>query len=255
MKKQIYSQPLYLTWTLALREIKRKYKSATLGFAWIIINPLIQMLVLTIVFSLFFRLNIENYWLFALSGLLPWTFFSVSLTSATASLIENRDLIKKVPFAKELLPISSVIAHLITTSSAIFILLLFVILKFGFRWNYLFIAPLLFLETILVIGASLFLSSLEIYFRDVSFILQAGLVVWFYLTPVFYPLEMVPTGLLKFYQLNPMVGIVTSFQSVFLQKNLLTPTSLVISIISAAILLTLGVLVFRRRSQYFADWV
>lgn len=248
-------QSLWLLWVLANRELKRKYKSTTLGFLWILINPLLQMAVLTVVFSYFFKMSVKDYPLFVLSGLLPWTFFSISLQAATRSLVENRDLIKKIPFPRELLPISSVLAHLFTSSLAIAPLALYVTFHSGFRPQLLLLAPILLLETALVIGLGLLLSSLEIYYRDVSFIIQAALMVWFYLTPIFYPLEMVPRAYISLYRLNSMVGIITAFRSVFLGTSLVSSTALMIGMAETLILLGLGILVFRKRSKYFADWV
>lgn len=244
-----------LTIALAVKELKAKYKSTTLGFLWIFLNPLLQMLVLTVVFSLFLKINIANYPLFAFSGLLPWMFFTLSLQSGTSSLIANRDLIKKVSFPKELLPISSVLAHLFTFLLALFILIIFVSLTSGFSLNLLFLIPLIFLQTILSISIVLLLSSLDIYYRDVSFILQSVLLLWFYITPIFYPITLIPPQYIFLYNLNPMVGIITLYQSIFLKSNNPSLEALLISFLEAVTLLIIGVIIFRKRAKYFADWI
>lgn len=213
------------------------------------------MIVLSIVFSLFLKIDVENYPLFVFSGLLPWTFFSLSITSGTQSLINNRDLIKKVSFPRILIPISAVLAHTFTFLLAFGLLLLFVIISQGFNFQLIFLIPLIVLETVLVIALSLILSSLDIYYRDVSFILQAGILLWFYLTPIFYPISFVPKEMSFFYQLNPMVGIITSYQSILLNKNFILDNSLFVTLVETLILIIIGIIVFSRRSKYFADWV
>lgn len=244
-----------LTLALVGKELKSKYKSATLGFLWILINPFLQMIVLTLVFSIFLKIQVKNYPLFVFSGLLPWTFFSLSLTSGTSSLIANRDLIKKTNFPRYLLPASSVLAHLFTFLVALLLLIVFVTIMFGLNFSLLLLIPIILLETILSISIVLFLSSLDVYYRDVSFILQALLMIWFYVTPIFYPVTVVPKNFLFFYQLNPMVGIINAYQTIFLQTNFILPFSLIITIAETAIILTIGIFIFRKRSKYFADWV
>ena len=252
-RKAIYLKDL--TVALVVKELKSKYKSATFGFLWILINPLLQMIVLTIVFSIFLKINIKNYPLFVFSGLLPWMFFSLSLQSGTSSLIANRDLIKKVPFPREILPIASVLGHLFIFVLSLGLLIIFVIITSGFSPSLLFLMPLVFLIALFAISLSLLLSSLDVYYRDISFLLQAVLIPWFYLTPIVYPISFVPKQFLDIYQLNPMVGIITVFQSIFLKTNIADWGALTISVFETMILLLVGFFVFKKRSKYFADWV
>jgi len=253
VRRVAYLKDLILA--LVGKELKSKYKSATLGFLWILINPLLQMIVLTIVFSVFLKIQVENYPLFVFSGLLPWMFFSLSLQSGTSSLITNRDLIKKTVFPRYLLPISSVLAHLFSFVLASLLLIAFVIVMFGLNLSLFLLIPIILLETVLVISIVLLLSSLDVYYRDVSFMLQAVLMIWFYITPILYPATLVPEKFLFFYQLNPMVGIITSFQSIFLKENMVVWSALGVSVLETAILLVAGFFVFKKRSKYFADWV
>jgi len=255
MKKTDLTYLKDLTIALTIKELKSKYKSATLGFLWILINPLLQMAVLTLVFSIFLKIDVKNYPLFVFSGLLPWMFFSLSLQAGTSSLITNRDLIKKTVFPRYLLPTSSVLAHLFTFVLALLLLIVFVVVMFGITPLLFLLIPIILLQTILAISIVLLLSSLDVYYRDVSFILQAVLMIWFYITPILYPMTLVPKNFLFFYQLNPMVGIITAFQSIFLNTNIMSFTPLLISITETAILLPIGFFVFKKRSKYFADWV
>lgn len=244
-----------LTLSLTIRELKSKYKSTTLGFLWIIVNPLLQMIVLTIVFSFFLKIQVENYPLFVFSGLLPWTFFSLSLQSGTSSLIANRDLIRKVSFPKELLPVSSVLSNLFNFLLAIILLIVFVIVTSGLSFNLLFLIPIIFLQSVLSIGIVLFLSSLDIYYRDISYILQSVLLVWFYMTPIFYPINFIPDRFALLYNVNPMVGIISSYQSILLKNTSFPLDALIITMFETVVILLLGVIFFKKRSKYFADWV
>lgn len=253
LRKAIYLKDLTLS--LVNKDIKSKYKSATLGFLWIIINPLLQMIVLTVVFSIFLKIEVKNYPLFVFSGLLPWTFFALSLQSGTSSLIANRDLIKKTNFPRYLLPVSSVLAHLFTFLLALLLLILFVIIIFCSDLSLILLIPIILLQTILSISIALFLSSLDIYYRDVSFILQTVIMIWFYITPIFYPVTLVPKDFLFFYNLNPMVGIINAFQSIFLHRSITDWNSVAVSAIETMILLPISIFVFSKRSKYFADWV
>lgn len=252
VRKVIYLKDL--TVALVVKELKSKYKSAMFGFLWILINPLLQMIVLTVVFSIFIKININNYPLFVFSGLLPWMFFSLSLQSGTSSLVANRDLIKKLNFPRELLPVSSVLAHLSTFILATVLLALFVGVVFGVTFSFFLLIPVIVLMALLAIGITLLLSSFDIYYRDVSFILQSALLVWFYITPILYPTALVPENFLFFYNLNPMVGIITGFQAIFLNTNI-PWNALIISVFEEMVLLLIGLFVFKVRSKYFADWV
>jgi len=247
---------LWLLYSLTLRELKGKYKSASLGFIWAFVNPFVQMIVLIIVFSFFFKIQVENYPLFILSGILPWTFFATVLSSGTSSLINSRDLIKKNYFKREAIPLASVLAGLVQfVVSIIIFLLLAKLLGFNFSGNLLFLPIAIIFETLLLCGLVLFTSSLDIYFRDVGFIVQAITIVWFYLTPVFYPLSFVPEKYLFLYKLNPMVGITSFFRFLFLGSNYLSLDSLFISIAEICLLLFLGFWLFKKRERYFADWI
>jgi len=244
-----------LTIALSVKELKSKYKSATLGFLWVLLNPLLQMLALSLVFTFFVKIEINNYPVFVFSGLLPWTFFALSLQTGTTSLINNREIIKKTYFPRELLPISSVLAHLFAFIPAILLLLVFVLVTQGLSFSIFLLIPLIILQTLLLISLSLFLSSLDIYYRDVSYLLQALLVIWFYITPVFYSISFVPQKYLGLYILNPMVGIISSYQSILLNTPLPSFTALAVSIMETLLLTIIGIFVFRKRSAYFADWI
>ncbi|OGM02045.1 hypothetical protein A2115_02575 [Candidatus Woesebacteria bacterium GWA1_41_8] len=256
MSTKGYAKYVWLAWILTLRELKGRYKTAVLGFMWAFVNPLIQLLVLGLVFSIFLKVQVPNYPVFLLSGLLPWTFFSSALTQGTSSLINNRDIIKKTFFPRQVIPISTVAASLINfLVTLIIFLILIILISLPVSFNPLFIILALFLLITLTLGLILTTSSLEIYYRDVSFIVQALVLVWFYLTPVIYPLSFVPEKYLAIYKLNPMVGIVSLFRGGFLGTSQLSLDAVLISAAEAVSLLIFGLWIFKKRQIYFPDWV
>lgn len=246
---------LDLTIALTQKELKTKYKSTSFGFLWIVINPIIQMIVLSIVFSMFLRIDVPDYPLFVFSGLLPWMFFTVAIQSATSSLITNRDLLKKITFPTILLPISSVIAHGYIFVLAFGIFIAFVTTTYGGSVLLLLLLPLILLQTVFSIALSLILSSLEIYYRDISFIVQAVIIPLFYATPIIYPLYLVPQKYSAMYSLNPMVGIITTYQGLVVDIRYFNTLSLLYSTIFSAVLLYLGYIIFTKRAKYFAEWI
>lgn len=253
IKRLVYLKDLLFA--LTVKELKSKYKSTALGFLWIIVNPLIQMAVLTVVFSYFLKINVINYPLFVFSGLLPWTFFSLGLQTATSSLIGNRDLIKKVPFPTVMLPISSVTAHFVGFLFALILLVIFAVFTTGVGLQLLILIPVAILHLTFAISLALIFSSLDIYYRDVTYIVQALILVWFYITPIIYPLSIVPSRYLLFYKLNPLVGITTTYQSALLKNMNFSLYDFGISVGWTLGLLVMAIFIFRSRSKFFADWV
>ncbi|MCX6758084.1 MAG: ABC transporter permease, partial [Candidatus Nealsonbacteria bacterium] len=201
-----------LLFALTTKELKTRYKSAFLGFLWAFLNPLLQMAVLSIVFMFIVRIPVKNYPLFLFCGLLPWTFFSQSLISGTGSLTANRDLIKKSAFPREILPLSVILSNLINLILSLAILLPAILIFANISWPLILLPFAILLHVIFTVGIVLIASSLDIYYRDVSFIIQALTMAWFYLTPVIYPLSMVPQRFAGLYAANPMAGITSLYR-------------------------------------------
>ncbi|KKQ74275.1 MAG: hypothetical protein US96_C0036G0007 [Candidatus Woesebacteria bacterium GW2011_GWB1_38_5b] len=246
----------WLLYILTLRELKGRYKSAALGFAWAFINPLLFLLVLSVVFSLFIKIDIENYQFFLLSGILPWTFFAAAISSGTSSLVNNRELIKKTYFRREAIPLASVLASLLNFLISLLIFIgLFIILKFSISSGAYLLPLAILLEAILITGIVLLTSSLDIYYRDVTFIISAAVLIWFYLTPIFYPINFVPEKFLFAYKLNPMVGIISLYRTLLLGANYFDIEAILISVAETFVFIIIGFAVFKKREKYFADWI
>ena len=243
---------------LTQKEIKARYKNAILGFLWIFINPLVQMLVMGFVFSLIFRFGIKNYYLFLFTGLLPWNFFSLALTKATSRIVWDRNLIKKSNFPREVIPLSMVLSHFF--HFCISWLMLIAFLLFTRQWEFFNLSSICNqLSAILLLltftcGLSLLTSSLDVFYRDINFIVQAIILVWFYVTPIIYPLQSIPSAYLPIFYLNPLSGIFTMLQQPFLDQPFPLPV-LIAQISLIGIITVLGIYVFKKQSRYFTDWL
>src|SRR5579872_5765530 len=180
-----------LIWALALKELKIRYKRSVLGFLWALLNPMLLMLVLSVVFSTIMVTPITHYAIFLLSVLLPWTFFAQSLSYAAESIVGNGDLIKKVRVSKLVFPVAAVVSNMINfLLSMIPLILIMIALRHPFHWTWLYLPVPLFTLTIFTLGATFFFAAANVYYRDVSHILQVLLNVLFYVTPIIYSIDL-----------------------------------------------------------------
>lgn len=209
---------------LTIRELKARYKNSVLGFFWSLLNPLGMMLVFTVVFTFLMPNNqIQNFPVFLLCGLLPWNFFSAGVMTGTNSIVSNSNLVKKVYFPRTILPIASVLANLVNFLLALIVLFA---LLFAFRIRlspYVWLLPVVILiQTCFVTGMALVLSTLNVFYRDTLMIMDVVMLAWFFLTPVFYPIEILPRSYeflgLTFnvhrlaYILNPMASLISTYR-------------------------------------------
>lgn len=239
---------------LVVRDLKVRYKRSILGVFWALLEPLLLMMLFTVVFSLLLRIQVEKYPVFVLCGIVPWTLFSTSLSYSTGSIAENASLIKKIYFPREIIPLTVIISRLINFFLSLSLLFMFLIIfkiKFSFFLAYL---PLIMaIQLIFILGLSLFLSSLNTFYHDVGFILQFILAGWFYITPIFYPITMVPERYLFLYLLNPMATIVYSYQRVLFYGMPPDFSQLLIAFIMSIFCILGGAYVFRRLQVRFAE--
>lgn len=243
---------------LAVKDLKVKYRQATGGFGWMLVMPLVQMAIFTFVFKFLFKIKIEKYPLFLLSGLISWGFLRSSLDGAANSIINNANLIKKTYFPREILPISNVITNLVTflfslVTLSVFSLFFKIPLSPAIFW-----LPLVVLtQIILIIGISLFFASLNTIYRDARFIMDIILLLWFYVTPIVYSPEMARKALsphlFLFYRLNPIIGIISAYQNIFAWGNAPDIGLLLLSVLASIIFLILGFINFRRHEEAFVD--
>ena len=245
-----------LFYTLSVHRIKVRYKQSLLGLAWAILQPLSLMLIYTVIFSKIAKVPSEGtpYAVFAYAALLPWTCFSSALTNATSGLVNHTQLVTKVYFAREILPLTYVSAALFDFAVAsTFLIALF--FYFGVKLTlYAFYAiPILVCLTMLATAFSLVFSVIQVRFRDVGVAMPLLLQLWMFASPVVYPLSAVPERLRGFYALNPMVGVIENFRRVMLQGIPPDFYSLGISAAVAALLLPAAYLYFKRLEATMAD--
>jgi len=242
--------------TLTVHRIKVRYKQSVLGLAWAILQPLSLMLIYTVIFSVIAKVPSEGvpYSVFAYAALLPWTFFSSSLTNATQGLVSHSQLVTKVYFAREILPLTYVSAALFDFAVATsFLIALFFYYGVHVTSYALYAIPILALLIALATACSLFLSAMQVKFRDIGVAMPLLLQLWMFSTPVVYPLSAVPQRYRGFYILNPLVGVIENFRRVVLQGVEPDYQSLAVSAIVAAILLPLTYLYFKRVEATMAD--
>ena len=245
---------LALVW--GLREIRVRYKQSLLGVTWAILQPLVLMIVFTLVFSQFARVPTDNipYPIFSYTALLPWTLFSTAISFSVPSLVNNLNLVVKTYFPREVLPIGAVGASFFDylVASSIFIVML-IYYRIELTWAVLWLPVVLSIQLILVLGIGFMGSALNVLYRDIRFIVPLGLQIWLYLTPVIYPVSAVPEQYLQFYMLNPMAGIITAYREIILYGQPPTWSYLAISGVEALFIFFIGYWIFKKLEASFAD--
>lgn len=242
--------------TLTAHRVRVRYKQSVLGVAWAIVQPLSLMAIYTLVFSLFARIPSDGapYAVFAYTALLPWTFFATALTNATAGLTSHTQLVTKVYFPREILPLSYVLAALIDFAIASSVLaLLLVWYQVPLTWGLLWVFPLLAILAVFVAGLALFLSALQVMFRDVGVAMPLLLQLWMFASPVVYPVSAVPERLRGLYLLNPMAGLIDGFRRAVLDGATPDARSLATSGAVSVVLLAAGYAFFKHRESTLAD--
>lgn len=245
-----------LLWTLSVHRIKVRYKQSVLGAAWAILQPLSLMLVYTLVFSYIARVQTEGvpYALFAYAALLPWTFFSTALTNATSGLVSHQNLVTKVYFPREILPLTYVFAALfdLAIASTVFFAL-FAYYRVPLGVGALYAVPVVVVLAIFTTAAALVFSATQVRMRDIGVAMPLLLQLWMFATPVVYPLDAVPAGLRGLYMLNPLVGVVEGFRNATLHGQ--APDGSLLATSAAVSLLLLGAAYayFKRVEATIAD--
>lgn len=260
MVKQFFTPFLhykYLLSQLILREVKARYKQSVLSYGWIVFNPLVQLVVYTFVFSIVFKFPTEGipYSAFLFVGLLPWIYLQTSLTSSAMVLVDNSNLLKKVNFPREVLPYSVISSKTIDLFLSLLLLIpLFIFYQLSVSLNILYFIPLFLVQVILMSGLALFISASNLFYRDVQYVTNLMLLMWMYLTPVVYPMSLVPNNFLWIYKLNPMVGIIEGYRSAVFNTAFDWGTIL-LSLIVSILVFMLGFRLFKKSERVFADIV
>ncbi|MGA8597457.1 MAG: ABC transporter permease [Bryobacteraceae bacterium] len=242
--------------TLTIHRIKVRYKQSILGVAWAILQPLLLMIVYTIIFSVVTKMPSEGapYAIFVYTALLPWTFFSTSITTAATCLVAHNNLITKVYFPREILPLTYVLAALFDffmAATVLAVLLAFYRVPVGA--GVFLVCPLMAVAFAFSLAMALFLSAFQVRFRDIGIAMALLMQLWLYATPVVYPLSVVPKRYLWFYLLNPMAGVVENFRQVVLRHSAGNATILLPGLLVCALLLPAAYLYFKTAEATMAD--
>lgn len=245
-----------LLMNLTRREVKGRYSQSLFGAAWAIAQPLATMAVFTLVFSRLAQMPSGGapYPLFAFAALVPWFFFSNSVMSGTMSLVTYRNIVTKTYFPREIVPLAQVGSRLVdlAASSGLFVALMIYYQVSVGRWVAM-VPVFLALLLLFTLGVTLVTSAINVFYRDVNPVVQIGLQLWLYLTPVAYPLSAVPERYRPFWILNPLAGVVEGLRDVLVFSR--EPSWAVIGVSSALILVifVIGVVLFKSTDKYFAD--
>jgi ABC-type polysaccharide/polyol phosphate export permease len=245
-----------LVWALALKELRIRYKRSSLGFLWALLNPLLMMLILTAVFSTVMRIPVRHYAVFLISALLPWTFFSQALTYSAESIVGNGELLKKVAVPKAVFPVAAVISNSINFALSLLpLVLILVLLRFPFHATWAFM-PVPFIALVLfAMGCGFLFAAANVYYRDVSHIIQLLLSAWFYLSPVIYSLDFVPARFQGFFKLNPMLYLLDGFRDLIYYGALPSWQLTTVSLLVGVFALLAGSFVFSRYQDSFVFYV
>lgn len=253
-------QNSYMIRSMVMRDIRARYIGSLLGFFWTIIHPLIQILMYYFIFSVILKIRLgpeyggANFATWLIAGLLPWFFFAEVVSRAPTAVLEQSDIITKTVFPSELLPlahlISAIINHLISLGLFIGILLGF---GYGISFKLLLIFPSMFTIGVFAIGISWALSSLNVFLRDIGQIIGVVIHIWFFMTPILYPIHSIPEHIQKVYKLNPMLHVIEAYRFALLGNAYLTIESLSYIAIPVLVAFILGGLIFKKLKPAFAD--
>ena len=241
---------------LVSRDIKVKYRRSVLGYVWTVLSPLMMMAVIAVVFSYFFRYEIENYAVYLLAGQLVFNFFNESTTNAMSSIINNRSLICKVHVPKYVFPLSRVMSAFVNLMfSLAAILIMLIITRAPLHWTILlFPLPLIYLFFI-ALGIGLILSVLAVFFRDVLHIYSVVITALMYFTPIFYPVSILPDYAMKIMKFNPLYHIVEMFRGYVIYGTLASAGEHLICIAFGLGFTAIGLLLFKRKQDNFLMYI
>jgi lipopolysaccharide transport system permease protein len=240
--------------SLVRQDLRSRYKGSVLGFLWTFINPLLQLIIYTIVFSTIMKNGIDKYYIFLFVALIPWLFFSSSVSGGAASILNKKELVKKIYFPRQVLPIAYV------TSSFVNMLLCFVVVfavlvisGVGISLAVCFLPIVMLVEYILALGIAMLVSALTVYFRDLEYILGIVTMAWMYMTPIMYSNEMVPEEYRSIFKLNPMTPVITVYRDILYYKQIPRLDILIQTVMIGIAFLIAGNIIFKHLQKGFAE--
>jgi lipopolysaccharide transport system permease protein len=250
----------HLSWTLGLlylltwRDLKVRYQGTVLGFLWSVCKPLLLGTVLYFALSKVVRFDVPNYQLFLLAGLFPWSWFQGCVMASTNAFAGNGNLLKKVVFPRYVIPLSIIANNTVHFVLSLPVLLLFsIIFASGPNWTWLVAIPILsVIQLVLILGASLLVGTINVFFRDLEHLTEVGLTLLFYVTPIIYPLDLVPDEYKPFLLLNPMTALIEGWHDVLVDNDL-PNLDIWPALLLSLLLLGVGTYAYNKLQRHFAD--
>lgn len=241
--------------SLVRKDLRGRYKGSVLGFLWTFINPLFQLVIYTIVFSTILKSSIDKYYLFLFVALIPWLFFSNSLTGGASCILNQKEMVKKIYFPREVLPIANVTGSFVNMLLC-FLIIFVVVLIAQVRISIcalLCLPVIMLVEYILALGIAFLASAVTVYFRDFEHILGIVNQAWIYLTPVMYPIDIVPKNFVPLFYANPMTSVIGAYRDILYYGRMPQMQTLGIAFGWGCLILFLGVMLFGRLKKHFAE--
>jgi ABC-type polysaccharide/polyol phosphate export permease len=237
---------------LVQKELKLRYRRSVLGFAWTMLNPLFTMVILSVVFSHILRVHVEKFPVFVLSALLPWNFFVQSLVGGALSIIHNESLLRNVRLPRAIFPVALTASHLVNLVLALVPLLIVMVWQgVPLRPSVVALPWALLVLWLFTTGLALAFAAWTVFFRDLSQIVEVSLTALFYLTPVVFPLSVLPEQWERLFRLNPMVYMVLPMRTIFFDGSFPRGVDALVATALAVLSFLLGLAIFRRRENLF----
>jgi len=241
-----------LVWVLSEKNFQTRYRRTALGMAWVLLQPLLQAAVVTIVFERLFRgVAVEHYGLYVLAGVLPWGLTSRALLAGTTSVVDNTSLLKKVAVSRLIYPLSAIGGTAVVWLASLAILVVAAIVTGTLDRGIVLLPVAVVLQLLVVVGPALLAAALYVAIRDVRFLVESGLLVLFYATPVIYPAERLGS-LADLLAWNPLTGVLSLYRAAVMDRPV-DGTAVAVSVTFGVVMLAVSLAVFRRRAAEFAD--
>lgn len=243
-----------MIWMLVQRDLRGRYKGSVLGFLWTFLNPLLQLAVYTMVFSVIMRSGIEKYYLFLFVALIPWIFFSTSVQGGSMCILSQSSLVTKIYFPRQILPIAHVTCCFVNMLLSFLVVLVVVGIANGLNLLVLpYLIPIMLVEYMLALGLTLLLSGLTVFLRDIQYLLNIIVMAWQFLTPVMYSMDQVPEQVQGIFLANPMTAVIIAYRDVLYYKTAPDLRTMALAMGMGLLFLVIGWLSFEAMQKHFAE--